>query len=137
MSAGYSIETPLALIGPAHFLISVSTNLCRYSGELRSRATRSAPISCMRVFTAGAGGVDGRERGGMKLVDNRRGCSLGQEGGKPVRCVEIGQPLLMRGRLRRQARRAIAREDRDRLDHLALNLGYRDRRIGALVVDPA
>src|SRR5262249_60276609 len=64
------------------------------------------------------GGIDGRERGGMKLGDNRRGCSLGQEGGKPVRCVEIGQPLLMRGRLRRQARRAIAREDRDRLDHL-------------------
>ena len=49
----YSIETPLALIGPAHFSISVSTNFCRYSGELRSRATRSAPISCIRVFTAG------------------------------------------------------------------------------------
>src|SRR5262245_11427864 len=54
LSVIQSIETPLALIGPAHFLISVSTNLRRYSGELRSRGTRSAPISCMRVFTAGA-----------------------------------------------------------------------------------
>src|SRR5215831_17063672 len=53
LSIAYSIETPLALIGPAHFSISVSTNFCRYSGELRSRATRSAPISCIRVFTAG------------------------------------------------------------------------------------
>src|SRR5262249_58240381 len=59
VSVAYSIETPLALIGPAHFSISVSTNFCRYSGELRSPATRSAPISCIRVFTAGGGFVGG------------------------------------------------------------------------------
>src|SRR5262245_34783959 len=34
-------------------LISVSTNFCRYSGDLRSPATGSARMSCIRVFTAG------------------------------------------------------------------------------------
>src|SRR5215468_12629565 len=53
LSVAQSIETPLALVGPAHFSIWVSTNFCRYSGGLCSPATRSPPISRIRVFTAG------------------------------------------------------------------------------------
>src|SRR5262249_60048150 len=41
------------------------------------------------------GGVGGRERGGLKLVDNRRGWSLWREGGGPSRCVRICPPLLI------------------------------------------
>src|SRR5215212_5858079 len=48
-----SAEIFAALIGPAHFSISRSTNLCRYSGERRSGATTSAPISFRRACTAG------------------------------------------------------------------------------------
>src|SRR5262249_62378449 len=90
MSAGYSIETPLALIGPAHFLISVSTNLCRYSGELRSRATRSAPISCIRVFTAGGVVVGGGA--GRRLLANAAGVSLGEKEGKQIEGAEMVKP---------------------------------------------
>src|SRR5262249_54785391 len=42
-----------ALIGPAHFSIWLSTNFCRYSGERRSGATTSTPISLRRAITAG------------------------------------------------------------------------------------
>src|SRR5262249_56088705 len=59
LSIAFSIETPLALIGPAHFLISVSTNFCRYLCELRSPPPRSAPVSCIRVVTAAGGVVAG------------------------------------------------------------------------------
>src|SRR6478736_4428956 len=49
--APYSASIPLALIVLAHLTISLSKNLCRYSGDLRSGATRSAPIFfiCSRV----------------------------------------------------------------------------------------
>src|SRR6266542_1041791 len=49
----HSIATPLALMGPAHFSISLSTNRCRYSGDRRSGPTRSTPISFVRACTAG------------------------------------------------------------------------------------
>src|SRR5437879_2927849 len=48
-----SIETPLALIGPAHFSISLTTNLARYSLDRRSGTTSSAPIVLIRSWTAG------------------------------------------------------------------------------------
>src|SRR5262245_40024463 len=45
--------TPLALMIAAHFLISRLTNPWRYSGDLRSGATTSAPSSLSRSCTAG------------------------------------------------------------------------------------
>src|SRR5262249_39042598 len=48
-----SAVTPAALIGPAHFSIWLSTNFCRYSGQRRSGATTSTPISLRRPATAG------------------------------------------------------------------------------------
>jgi hypothetical protein len=42
-----------ALIGAAHFEISLSTNFCRYSGERRSGATIVAPTSFSLAYTAG------------------------------------------------------------------------------------
>src|SRR5262249_58096373 len=97
VSVAYSIETPLALIGPAHFSISVSTNFCRYSGELRSPATRSAPISCIRVFTAGGVFVGGG--GGRNLLASAAGGCFWGEGGKQVRGRELVHPLLCAGAL--------------------------------------
>ena len=44
---------PAALIGPPHFSISLSTNVCRYSGERRSGATRVTPSSRIRSCSAG------------------------------------------------------------------------------------
>src|SRR5262245_36537105 len=40
-------ETPLALIGPSHFLISAARNCARYCGERRSGAITSPP-TCLR-----------------------------------------------------------------------------------------
>src|SRR6476469_5212161 len=45
--------TPDALIGAAHLSISLTTNLARYSGDLRSGATRSVPAAFSRSCTAG------------------------------------------------------------------------------------
>src|SRR5262249_2769459 len=90
LSVAQSIETPLALIGPAHFSISVSTNFCRYSGELRSRATRSAPISCIRVFTAG--GLMVASGAALSLSTIAAGGSLGEEEGNQLEAAELGNP---------------------------------------------
>jgi len=49
----HSIASPLALIGPAHFAISLTTNFCRYSGDLRSSSTTMAPMSLRRCCTDG------------------------------------------------------------------------------------
>src|SRR3954470_21486151 len=51
--APHSTLTPLALIGAAHFSISLVTNAARYSGERRSGATSIAPRPCSRSFTIG------------------------------------------------------------------------------------
>src|SRR5262245_65779815 len=53
VDAGHSALAPAALIGPAHFSISLATNFCRNSGERRSGATTSAPSSFSRAATAG------------------------------------------------------------------------------------
>src|SRR5262249_34666251 len=53
VEAGHSALTPAALIGPAHFAISLATNFCRNSGERRSGATTSAPSTFSRASTAG------------------------------------------------------------------------------------
>src|SRR5262249_37422896 len=140
VSVAYSIETPLALIGPAHFSISVSTNFCRYSGELRSPATRSAPISCIRVFTAGGVFVVGGAGGGFLL--SAAGVSFGGEEGQHFGASEFGNPFSCPGACScgppaGQRRGAIPSDARDRLTHLALNLGNRDRGVGARVIDPA
>ena len=45
--------SPAALIGPAHFSISLATNFCRYSGVRRSGATISAPFFFSWSMTAG------------------------------------------------------------------------------------
>src|SRR5262245_3599429 len=50
---GQSTVTPLALIGPAHFSISLLTNWPRYSGVARSSGTITAPSPSSRSFTAG------------------------------------------------------------------------------------
>src|ERR1700745_1006607 len=71
----------------------------------------------------------------MELVYRRRGRSFREKRRKPIRRIEIGQALLVGRRLGGQARRAIAREDRDCLDHLAVNLRNGDWGVGALVVD--
>src|SRR5262249_58078839 len=91
VSVAYSIETPLALIGLAHFSISVSTNFCRYSGELRSPATRSAPISCIRVFTAG--GVMVAALGAGRLPAVAPGGPLGEEEGNKIEAAQLVEPL--------------------------------------------
>src|SRR5262245_42320153 len=51
LQAPHSAITPLALIVLAHLATSLSKNFCKYSGDLRSGATRSAPIFfiCSRV----------------------------------------------------------------------------------------
>src|SRR6266481_8105677 len=49
----FSIDTPLALIGGAHFLISLRRNPARYSGVARSGSTRVAPRLSTRWRTAG------------------------------------------------------------------------------------
>src|ERR1039458_6925738 len=46
-------DTPLALIGAAHFSISLAVNLPRYSGLRRSGATIMAPRPCKRSRTDG------------------------------------------------------------------------------------
>src|SRR3954449_2342649 len=51
--APHSTLTPLALIGAAHFSISLVTKPARNSGERRSGATSTAPRLCSRSFTAG------------------------------------------------------------------------------------
>src|SRR5262245_40970593 len=48
-----STWSPFALIGSAHLAISSTTNLARYSGDLRSSATPVTPISCIRLLIAG------------------------------------------------------------------------------------
>ncbi len=55
---GQSIDTPLALIGPAHFLISLSTNARRYSDDLRSGEATLPPISLIRACTEGVSIVE-------------------------------------------------------------------------------
>src|SRR2546423_14037553 len=71
----------------------------------------------------------------MELVYGHRGRSSREKRRKPIRRIEIGQALLMGRRLSGQAGRAIVREDRDCLDHLAVNLRNGDWGVGALVVD--
>src|SRR5258708_2370341 len=53
MELPFQSWTPLALIGPAHFLISSATNLARYSGDCRSGPARSEPIALSRSFMTG------------------------------------------------------------------------------------
>jgi hypothetical protein len=48
-----SMLIPAAIVG-AHFAISLSKNICKYSGDRRSTETRSTPSSCMLRFTAGS-----------------------------------------------------------------------------------
>jgi hypothetical protein len=48
-----SITTPLALIVLDHFAISLPRNSCKYSGDLRSGATKSAPIFFICAWTVG------------------------------------------------------------------------------------
>src|SRR5262249_31940964 len=129
-----SAERPLALIGPAHFSISPWNEFLQIvrraplgPGQIRAELSQPRLYGC---------GLDGRDTGGIELADDRRGRRLWQEDGEPVRRGEIGQPLLVRRWDGWQARRAVAGEDGDRLDRLALDLPDRDRRIRALVVDP-
>src|SRR5262249_1245282 len=51
--AKQSPVTPLALIGPAHFSISLLRNWPRYSGVARSSETITAPSPSSRSFTVG------------------------------------------------------------------------------------
>src|SRR5260370_6485101 len=48
-----SIDTPLALIGAAHFAISAGMNVARYAGLRRSGATTVTPTLSSRSRTAG------------------------------------------------------------------------------------
>src|SRR3954451_24511039 len=52
-SLGTQNWTPLAAIGPAHFLTSSATNLARYSGDRRSGPARSEPITFRRSCIVG------------------------------------------------------------------------------------
>jgi hypothetical protein len=53
LAASHSAVTPAALIGSAHFLISLTTNALRYSIDRRSGATGSEPTVLSRSWTAG------------------------------------------------------------------------------------
>src|SRR5258708_296927 len=53
LAPAYSTVTPLALMGPAHFSISLLTNWPRYSGVARSLDTTCTPRPCSRSRTAG------------------------------------------------------------------------------------
>src|SRR5262244_2216672 len=53
LASRQSTVTPLALIGPAHFSISLLTNWPRYSGVARSSGTITAPSPSSRSLTAG------------------------------------------------------------------------------------
>src|SRR5262249_25102096 len=48
-----SREMPAAFIGTAHFWMSLSTSLCRYSGDRRSGVTRVAARGCTFSCTEG------------------------------------------------------------------------------------
>src|SRR5882724_12214452 len=48
-----SMVAPLARIGPLHRSISLTTNLARYSGPLRSGAMTPAPMAVKRSRTEG------------------------------------------------------------------------------------
>src|SRR5438094_9277420 len=48
-----SIDTPLALIGAAHFLISLTTNSARYSVLRRSGGATRSPVLSSRRRTSG------------------------------------------------------------------------------------
>src|ERR1700692_3246960 len=52
-SSFFSTLVPLALIGAAHFSISLLTKPPRYCGVARSSDTIIAPIPCSRSLTAG------------------------------------------------------------------------------------
>src|SRR5262245_31855119 len=52
-SNDYSMMMPLALIGPAHFSVSLLTNEARYSGVLRSGVAICAPRPPNRSRTEG------------------------------------------------------------------------------------
>ena len=65
------------------------------------------------------------DSGILELLHDRCGRALGQDKGKPGAGVEISKALLVRGRQIRKDRRAVFRQNRDRLDRVALDV--RDR----------
>src|SRR6516162_6236513 len=113
-------ETPLALIGPSHFLISAARNCARYSGDRRSDATTSPPtcfkrsckngisiaatVALLSLWTIGCGVFAGRKSayqlGRSKLV-SPCSCAEGRPGRLDDRALlRIAMAIKHRGLLR-------------------------------------
>ena len=83
------------------------------------------------------GCVHGRNRRIVELLDHRRGRALGQEEAAPEIRIEIDEALFVRAWEIRQDRRAITRQDRNRLHRLAFDLRLAGRCERAEIIDPA
>ena len=127
--------TPEALIGSAHFLIWLSTNCCRYSGERRSGATTSTPISLRRATTTGI--VMVATAASWSAFTIGTGVFLGKKNASQLSALKLGQALLIHAGEVGQCRRAFLGQNRDRLDSLAFDIADGARGIEAMVVDPA
>ena len=79
---------------------------------------------------------DGRDRGVVEHLHDRRRSVLREEKREPIVGVEAGQALLIRGGEVGQCRRSVFGQDRDRLDGLAFDIADGARGIEAMVVDP-
>jgi len=100
--------TPLALIGPAHLAISLTTNFARYSGDLRSGATRSAPISLRRSCKAGVRRVASMASCSLPTIG--AGVPLGRKIAYQVEASKLGSPCSCAlARFGRVGERAVAR----------------------------
>src|SRR6516225_3901150 len=124
-----------ALISAAHLSISLWMNSWRYSGDLRSGATKTEPNSFRRSSVAGA--LIAATVALWSFCTITAGRALGQDKGKPGASIEISKALLVRGRQIRKGRRAVFRQDRDPLDRVALDVRDREFSGRALIVDPA
>src|SRR5262249_51225035 len=114
-------------MGPAQRAISLTTNLARYSGVLRSAAGMVTPMllkplahgRCFHRL------VDGLGEAPHDLV--RR--SLRKRERTPAAAVEAGKAQLLRGGELFETGRALEPERGDRLDRAALNLRHRGRNL--------
>ena len=123
VAATQSILTPLALIGAAHFSISLLRKSPRYCGVVRSSDTICAPSGASLSFTDGDFIACDRDR--IHLLHDGVRCALRHEEGVPGVGFEVRRALFKRGRQVRQGRRARLVEDRERLDRAAIDLRLR------------
>src|SRR6266849_2584021 len=94
LTRAQSIDTPLALIGAAHFAISAGMNVARYSRLRRSGATTVTPTLSSRSRTAGESSASlvalasrRTTRPGVPLGNTRAIQALQSRPGRPCSCA--------------------------------------------------